>query len=71
MTTEFQTEQQQAFGLEDTGLVGNTLLQSTQIQGSATEGSVMGVGGGVHDEAVDVTYSTKPDRPANLFNQTR
>ena len=63
MSTEYQNEQQQAFGLEDTGLVGNTLLQSTQIQGSATEGSVMGVGGGVHDEAVDVTYSTKPDKP--------
>ena len=63
MTTEFQTEQQQAFGLEDTGLVGNTLLQSTQIQRSATGGSIMGVGGGVHDEAVDVTYSTKPDKP--------
>ena len=29
------------------------------------EGSkVMGVGGGIHDDAVDVTYSTKPDRPA-------
>ena len=30
-------------------------------EGAGVSGSVMGVGGGVHDEAVDVTYSTKPD----------
>ena len=29
--------------------------------GYATTGSIMGVGGGVQDAAVDVTYSTKPD----------
>jgi hypothetical protein len=27
------------------------------------EENVMSVGGGVHDDAVDVTYSTKPDNP--------
>ena len=25
--------------------------------------NIMSVGGGVHDDAVDVTYSTKPDNP--------
>ena len=29
----------------------------------------MGVGGGIHDEAVDVTYSTKPDNPQVAFGQ--
>ena len=30
------------------------------------QGSVMGVGGGIHDDAVDVTYSTKPDGGNNF-----
>ena len=29
----------------------------------------MGVGGGIHDEAVDVTYSTKPDNAQMAFGQ--
>ena len=29
--------------------------------GYANTGNIMGVGGGVQDAAVDVTYSTKPD----------
>ena len=44
-------------GLEDTGIVGANFA-------SAQEGeNVMSVGGGIHDDAVDVTYSTKPDNP--------
>ena len=33
------------------------------------QGSIMGVGGGIHDEAVDITYSTKPDQPQMAFGQ--
>ena len=29
----------------------------------------MGVGGGIHDDAVDVTYSTKPDKPQAFGQQ--
>ena len=39
---------------------------STEFTG---QGSVMGVGGGIHDDAVDVTYSTKPDQPQAAFGQ--
>ena len=33
-------------------------------------GKIMTVGGGMHDEAVDVTYSTKPDQPAGGIQTT-
>ena len=32
-----------------------------RIQFQSGSGLVMGIGGGIHDDAVDVTYSTKPD----------
>ena len=39
------------------------------LQQSAEGGKVMGVGGGIHDDAVDVTYSTKPDKPQAFGQQ--
>jgi hypothetical protein len=43
-----------------TGVVGSTL--GTGVVGSTVgTTSIMGVGGGVHDYAADVTYSTKPN----------
>ena len=43
-----------------TGLVGSAI--GTGVVGSTvgTTTSIMGVGGGMHDYAADVTYSTKP-----------
>ena len=48
----------------------NPLTGIGSMQGMTT-GTTMGVGGGVEDAAVDVTYSTKPNNPnMNLGNQT-
>ena len=55
--TEFQTS--------TTGFQTTTTEFATT---SSSTGSIMGVGGGVGDNAVDVTYSTKPD---NKFAKVR
>ena len=34
-----------------------------QINSSVENGNLMGVGGGIGDDAEDVTYSTKPNNP--------
>ena len=41
-------------------------ISSTQV---STGGTVMGIGGGVEDQAVDVTYSTKPDNAGIKFGR--
>jgi hypothetical protein len=41
----------------------------SQIGVTSTSGSVMGVGGGVGDDAVDVTYSTKPNNNNIVLGQ--
>ena len=70
MTTEFlenteaipPTETNVLSSGVSTGFVGsNSMAQTTSVEGM--EGVAMTVGGGVHDNAVDVTYSTKPDNP--------
>lgn len=45
----------------------NTVGQTSRI---ISQGSIMGVGGGVGDEAVDVTYSTKPDNNIKFASRT-
>ena len=49
------------------GIIG--LGQTTQTT-STTTGNIMGVGGGILDNAVDVTYSTKPDN-INVLGTTK
>ena len=57
ITTEYSTA---SGGVTTVGVGGAGVISSS--------GSVMGVGGGIGDEAVDVTYSTKPD---NGFRNNR
>ena len=59
---EFQTS---STGFQTTGFQTSTTEFATS---SSATGSIMGVGGGVGDNAVDVTYSTKPD---NKFAKVR
>ena len=41
--------------------VETVVTPTPTLQTIGTTGSIMGVGGGIQDNAVDVTYSTKPD----------
>ena len=52
-------------------LFWGTLGTATKMAKSTTTGgiygSVMGVGGGFHDDAVDASYSTKPDNQTTVM----
>ena len=39
----------------------STIVQNKKVETISTTGNIMTVGGGVGDDAVDVTYSSKPD----------
>ena len=52
-------QQEENIPMEGSAFATGSNIISQDPQG----GSIMGVGGGIHDDAVDVTYSTKPDNP--------
>ena len=60
-TTTRIAQQGAVYGQTKTVLAPTTTLQTVGTIRTTTTGSVMGVGGGIHDSAADVTYSTKPD----------